>query len=329
MLGFRILSLLALKVGTPNKMNQPSFRSLFSSALLVVSAAICASAQQRPPITGISHMCVYAHDMSASDNFYAHDLGATKGSDPQNPAGARYYFSPTQFVEVVPLPADHTLSRMACVAYNTTNAGELRKYLQAKGVSDTSELHTATDGARWFDTRDPEGNVIQFLQPDKAHAVAITSKPISARIIHVGYLVHSRADEDRFYRAILGFRPYWYGAMQPDKVDWISQQVPNGYDWIEYMMVGDGSTSPLDSLSQAHLGVLNHFSLGVRNMEQAVQTLYQQDRLPPKHDGPQMGKDGKWQANLYDPDGTRVELMEFQPVMKPCCSAFTASSPTR
>jgi hypothetical protein len=42
-----------------------------------------------------------------------------------------------------------------------------------------------------------------------------------------------------------------------------------------------------------------------------------------------MGKDGKWQANLYDPDGTRVELMEFQPVAKPCCSDFTASSPTR
>jgi hypothetical protein len=39
-----------------------------------------------------------------------------------------------------------------------------------------------------------------------------------------------------------------------------------------------------------------------------------------------MGKDGKWQANLYDPDGTRVELMEFQPVMKPCCSPFTAES---
>jgi hypothetical protein len=41
-----------------------------------------------------------------------------------------------------------------------------------------------------------------------------------------------------------------------------------------------------------------------------------------------MGRDGKWQANLYDPDGTRVELMEFQPVAKPCCSSFTAESPT-
>ncbi len=81
-------------------------------------------------------------------------------------------------------------------------------------------------------------------------------------------LVHNRADEDAFYRDLLGFRPYWYGAMKSDAVDWISQQVPDGHDWLEYMMVGDGSTTPTDHLSADHLGVLNHFSLGVANMEQ-------------------------------------------------------------
>ena len=117
--------------------------------------------------------------------------------------------------------------------------------------------------------------------------------------------------------------------MQPDHVDWISEQVPDGHDRLEYMMVGDGSTTTPGHVDQRQLGVLNHFSLGVSNMEQAVTTLIAQDRLSPRHDGPQMGKDGKWQANLYDPDGTRVELMEFQPVTKPCCSPITAESPTR
>ena len=126
---------------------------------------------------------------------------------------------------------------------------------------------------------------------------------------------------------MLGFRPYWYGAMQPGRVDWVSQQVPDGHDWLEYMLVGEGSDTPLDHVDARALGVLNHFSIGVPNMEKAVTVLIDQDRLSPRHDGPQMGKDGKWQANLYDPDGTRVELMEFQPVTKPCCSAFTAESP--
>ncbi len=37
----------------------------------------------------------------------------------------------------------------------------------------------------------------------------------------------------------------------------------------------------------------------------------------------QMGKDGKWQLNVYDPDLVRMELMEFKPAEKPCCSEFT------
>jgi hypothetical protein len=42
----------------------------------------------------------------------------------------------------------------------------------------------------------------------------------------------------------------------------------------------------------------------------------------------QLGKDGKWQFNLFDPDDTRVELMEYGAVEKPCCSPFTAPNPT-
>jgi len=273
-------------------------------------------------------MCVLSHDLAASDNFYGHILGATKRADPQDPAGTRYYFSPTQFVEVLPLSPEHTISRMACVAYNTPDASALRLYLRAHSV-ETAELRTGSDGSRWFDTKDPEGNEVQFIQMGHAPVLAQSAEPIASRIIHVGYLVHSREAEDHFYREILGFRPYWFGAMQPGHVDWISQQVPNGPDWLEYMMVGEGSDTPPSRVDQGELGVLNHFSLGVRNMEEAVTTLIQQNRLSPKHDGPQMGKDGKWQANLYDPDGTRVELMEFQPVTKPCCSPFTADSPTR
>ena len=42
----------------------------------------------------------------------------------------------------------------------------------------------------------------------------------------------------------------------------------------------------------------------------------------------QMGKDGKWQLNLFDPNLSRIELMEFKPVEKPCCSEFTGPHPS-
>jgi hypothetical protein len=42
-----------------------------------------------------------------------------------------------------------------------------------------------------------------------------------------------------------------------------------------------------------------------------------------KAEKPQIGRDGKWQLNLYDPDLTRAELMEPKPVQKPCCSPMS------
>ena len=302
----------------------------FVTACLLLPAALGRGMAEtrRPAITGISHMCVFASDSAASDHFYAHVLGAAKGSDPQSEHGTRYYFSPTQFVEVLPLPADAGMSRMGCVAFRTADARGLRDYMVAHGVQGADEVQTAADGSRWFKVKDPEGNLVQFIQGGKPPSLPADAKPISARVIHVGNLVHSRGAEDHFYREVLGFRPYWYGGMQPGHLDWISQQVPDGHDWLEYMMVGEGSDVSQEKVDARQLGVLNHFSLGVANMERAMTTMIGEDRLTPRHDGPQMGKDGKWQANFYDPDGTRVEFMEFQPVTKPCCSAFTAESPS-
>ena len=62
----------------------------------------------RPPITGVSHIAVYAAAPGKSERFYVHDLGATKATDPEHPKGVRCYFAPTQFVEVLALPVGTT-----------------------------------------------------------------------------------------------------------------------------------------------------------------------------------------------------------------------------
>jgi hypothetical protein len=46
-----------------------------------------------------------------------------------------------------------------------------------------------------------------------------------------------------------------------------------------------------------------------------------------KLDGPEIGRDGKWSLDVYDPDGTRVEVMEFAPAKDPCCHPYTADHP--
>jgi catechol 2,3-dioxygenase-like lactoylglutathione lyase family enzyme len=308
------------------------FTALAALLTLALAAIPSARAQQpaRPPITGISHISFYTSHPDQSQHFYIHDIGLKKMPDPINPVGVRYYIDSDQFVEVLPLPSGEGVNRLAQIGFLTTNARQLRRYLQSRGVQVTAHVSRASDGSYWFNVTDPEGNYVQFLQPPR-HGVSMTgAHPIGRHMIHLGFMVHSRAKEDTFYRDILGLRPYWYGGMNPGKIDWVSQQVPNGHDWIEYMLTSGPSGSGIPAhISQQQLGVLDHFSIGVVNMEHAVTILNREDRLQGTHyNGPQIGRDGKWQFNLYAPDDARVEMMEYTPVEKPCCSPFTAANPS-
>jgi catechol 2,3-dioxygenase-like lactoylglutathione lyase family enzyme len=297
--------------------------------MMFLGAAVCG--QQRPKITSISSLSIYATDQAKTESFFVHDLGALKSPDPQNPAGVRYYFNATQFIEVLPLPAADAASvnRLDHVGLNTTNAEDMRRYLGAHAVAVPAAVTSASDGSQYFEVKDPEGNRVQFVQPPK-HPGQVPLNVLSEHVIHVGYVVHDASAEDAFYHELLGFRPYWHGGMKDDSTDWVSQQVPDGTDWIEYMMVkGPEKTGIPPTMTQDTAGVLDHFALGVQNMEQSVDQLYAGDRLTAKHSQAQIGRDGKWQFNMYTPDGIRVELMEFQPSGKPCCSPFMLPSPKK
>ena len=309
-------------------------KTSFAIAACLSLIAVPAAAAPRPAITGVSHIAVYAADMAKTEHFYVHDLGATRGADPENPAGVRYYVSPAQFIEVLPLPASQAdpKNRLDHVAFATADAEGLRAYMAVKNITVPAHVTKGSDGSSWFDTRDPEGNRVEFVQAP-ARLPDVPTNPLSSHIIHVGYIIHNRALEDSFYRDVLGFKPYWYGGGEKDATPvWISQQVPDGSDWIEYMVQKpvDGKGIP-PQMSQAVAGILDHFSLGVANIEATYTTLWTGDRLQGQDPNnlPKIGRDAKWQLNLYDPDGTRAEIMEFHAIGTPCCSAFTAKDPEK
>jgi catechol 2,3-dioxygenase-like lactoylglutathione lyase family enzyme len=313
-----------------------NWKSIVAVALAVSAAAAAQTAPVRPKITGISHLAVYTSNPAATERFYVKAIGAVKQADPENPQGVRYALSSTQFIEVLPLPAGAGINRLDHTAYNTDNAEGMLKYLAAKGWKTPAKVEKGADGSRWFTVLDPENNKVEFVQPSAMLKELAAPAAIGNHIIHLGILVHSREAEDKFYRELLGFRPYWYGAMEEGRVDWVSQQLPDAHDWLEYMLsVGkgsrpDGSGIPAD-ISQHDLGVLDHFSIGEVSVEAAFKTLKDANRLVgvDAQEHTQMGRDGKGQFNLFDPDGIRVELMNFHATEKPCCSSFTAEDPAK
>jgi catechol 2,3-dioxygenase-like lactoylglutathione lyase family enzyme len=320
------------------------FRFMVAASLVglatIFGLALTAPAQlpdkplTRPRITGISHIAVYTSNPAATEHFYVDVLGAVKQADPENTKGVRYALSATQFIEVLPLPEGAGINRLDHTAWNTDDAEALRRFLGSRAYKVPGQVERAADGSRWFTTSDPEGNKVQFIQLPEHLKQLQAPNAIGRHIIHVGFLVHNRAVEDTFYRDLLAFKPYWYGGMVEGRVDWVSQQSPESHDWLEYMLTHGitplaASTGIPADMTQHDLGVLDHFSIGVDSVDAAFKTLKDAGRLAGVNaqDHTQMGRDGKGQFNLYDPDGIRVELMNFHATEKPCCSSFTADDP--
>src|SRR6185437_245094 len=141
---------------------QPSrFRnSLLSLAIfgsLIANVRTARAQEARPKIIGISHMAVYTSDPAAAEKFYGNELGAVKEPDPEDPRGAVYRLS-GQFIEVLPLPPEHSITRLDHVAFATTDVSALHDYLAAHHYRDMDAVKTSSDGSKWFFTRDPEGN---------------------------------------------------------------------------------------------------------------------------------------------------------------------------
>lgn len=165
--------------------------------------------------------------------------------------------------------------------------------------------------------RDPENHRIAFVQAGESYPKCLHTKDL--RIIHAGIVVKHVAGADRFYRDILGFHRYWHGGRTEGKDDWVMMQVPDGTDWIEYML------NIRADADQRTLGVASHIALGVTDIRDTHGRLMDDSvRLTQE---PVLGLDGKWQLNVYDPDETRIEFMEFKPKAKPCCSEFTGAQP--
>ena len=273
----------------------------------------------RPPITGIIHARLWTADPHEALDFYTKILGLTP-RDAGCVATIRPCFILNEQQRIAlaqPTPGLHA-KLLAEIAFATANAVEMHRYLQAHNVT-VSPVTRDFNGTVHFSLLDPEGISITFAQPPQHRPFAPPPAQISSRLIHAGFVVRDRAATDHFYKDILGFRPYWHGGMKDDKDDWVAMQVPDGTDWIEYML-----NVPADA-DKHTLGVMNHIALGVTDIQATKSQLLKNGAKLTEE--PQMGRDGKWQLNLYDPDDTRIEFMEFTPVQKPCCSEFAGPHP--
>ena len=307
----------------------PNRSAQFACVLAAFGLASCVSAQspepQRPPITGIAHIGLKTSDLAKAQEFYGHVLGFDHFSLDKPTGGLMlnyYKINDHQYIEIYPTLTNPNDDRMTHFAFETTDIRQLRDYLAAHGVKVPAALKPGLDKNLSMMVKDPEGHQVEFVQymPGSLHSSyfgkLLPGTRISQHMIHVGVTIRDRAAADRFYRDILGFKLMWYGGKNESETDWVDMRVPDGTDWLEYMLNVHNPTPK-------QLGVQHHFALGVDNIQVPYKTVLGRGYTPQQP--PKLGRDGKWQLNLYDPDYTRAEVMEFKPTEKPCCSPMITS----
>ncbi len=259
---------------------------------------------KRPALVGIDHVAFRTTDAAAARRFYGDLLGLSSPSDRSGPA-LLFRVSGRQRIFVEPGLAPDVDERLGHIAFATTDLAGLAVYLREKGVAVDGPGIRQPCGVNALRVLDPDGHTIEFVQETAIAGGAAAGRALSSRMLHAGVTVHSEMAENFLYHDVLGMTEIWRGGFVPDKTNWVNLRLPESADYLEYMLRDAPST-------RRQLGVDHHICLVVPDIQAAWEQV--RERTPPDARAalapPQIGRNDKWQINLYDPDGTRVELME-------------------
>jgi len=296
--------------------------TMLFAGILISGSLFAQEAIPRPKVLGVAHMAVYVKDLAKTRQFYEKFLGFAEPFTlpDKDGKGVRIAFvkvNDYQYFEIFN-EKDRGEGQLNHISLYTDDADRMYAYLKSKGVavlSDKGSVGKGKTGNKNFNVKDPDGHIVEMVQymPDSWTArdkgKFMPATRISDHIMHVGILCGDLEKSMAFYGGILGFREFWRGSGSPNMLSWVNIRPAEGQDYIELMLY---NKLPAPDAR----GGKNHASLMVPNAEKALAELKKREAEGPytPPDGKpieiQVGKNRKRQINLYDPDGTRIELME-------------------
>src|ERR1700730_6676545 len=246
------------------------------TASFLASSILAQDSPKRPKVLGVAHMALYFSDLAKARAFYKEFLGfdeepfTLKKSD----GSERIVFIKINDQQYLELFAEDpkTDGRLSHISIYTDDADRMRAYLAASGVTVPDKVGKGQTGNKNFNIKDPDDHTVEIVeyQPDswttRESGKHMPPTRISSQIMHVGFLVGDLDKSLQFYDGILGFKEFWRGSRSTPSLNWVNMRVPNGDDYVEFMLY---STLPAPEAR----GTSNHVSLIVPDAEKAVEEL--------------------------------------------------------
>jgi lactoylglutathione lyase len=310
-----------------------SMKRLAISLLLAISfvGSIAGDEVRRPRILGLSHMAVFVSDLRKARSFYEDFLGYQEPYVLKREDGTdRIVFIKINDNQYIELFAENPKQdgHLNHIAFFTDSAQGLREYLASQGIKVPDKVTKGRIGNSNFNIVDPDGHTVEIVQyePDswtrREQGKFMPDTRVSTRMAHVGVMVGALEPSLKFYRDVLGFQEFWRGSSSGTELSWVNMRVPDGDDYLELMLYSTPQNAE-------QMGGKNHICLFTPDINKAVAML---ESRPARKNYTRpievkVGKNGKRQVNLFDPDGTRIELMEPNTVDGKAVPSSTAPPP--
>jgi catechol 2,3-dioxygenase-like lactoylglutathione lyase family enzyme len=282
--------------------------------LLAASLVTLAEEPARPRILGVAHIALFAHDFEKSRAFYRDFLGYEEPFSLKNPDGSPimtfFKVNDRQYIELSPEKEPNT-DRLNHISIQTDNAEAMRLYLASKGIKVPEKTPKGRIGNSNFTVKDPDGHGLEIVQyePDgwtmREQGKHMSDARVSKHMMHVGIIVTDLDRANKFYGDVLGLKEIWRGSKDGKTLSWTNMKVPDGDDYIEFMLYKEPP-------APTKRGSAHHLCLEVPDAAATVAAL---DKKPYRKDYTRpleirTGTNRKRQVNIFDPDGTRTEVME-------------------
>jgi lactoylglutathione lyase len=265
------------------------------------------------PVMGIANVTFKVADLDKGRRYYQGILGFAEAFVLKDRSGnvTSVYFkvNDDQYIEVIPTLKPGELNREDRVVFQSTDLEKLHALYASRGLN-PSKIQNGPDGNPVFRVVSLEGNNLDFLQyaegseQAKARGKFLGPDRISTHLWHVGIMTQDAATSGPFYREKLGFTNLRFGTrgdyMETPRRDSNTQTKP-----------------PLSDTPATHAqyeseqwGAVNHVAIEVADMRTARDLLQKRGRFDDLRVRAHIGNNRHWLMFLFDPAGTRTEIME-------------------
>ena len=281
------------------------------------------------PIVGLAGVAFRTSDLAKARDYYQGVLGFAEAFSIKDRSGrvTSVYFkiNDDQYVEVVADMQPGELRRQARVMFQSSDLKKLHAIYTERGLSPTA-IATGPDGNPVFRVIGPSAAKLDFIeyvpgsQQGQLRGKLLDTRRISTHLWHVGIYTEDRAASAPFYGEQLGLPR----GRDVGRGEYIETPSSDSNTQTKHPRLDPNNPATRAQFERESMGAVEHLALEVTDMKAMRDLVQERGKYTDLWVRAHVGNNRHWLMHLFDPDGSRAEIMEtaVQPDSLPSLSVM-------